>query len=102
LTWIFIGIIGWLGYRQYWLTMALANRNQLISTGAASGAAELLDSDGQVIGGQPPEVNLPPWLWLIAGLIYVICPLDFDFVPLLGWIDDAVVAFLAYQKWRQG
>ena len=30
--------------------------------------------------------------------LYVICPLDFDFVPLLGWIDDvALIVYTAYQ-----
>ena len=36
---------------------------------------------------------------MIAGTaLYVICPLDFDFVPLLGWLDDvALVVYTAYK-----
>jgi uncharacterized membrane protein YkvA (DUF1232 family) len=29
--------------------------------------------------------------WLIAGIIYVVLPWDFDWVPLVGWVDDVLV-----------
>lgn len=35
---------------------------------------------------------------LIAGLIYIISPLDFDWVPFIGWIDDGVAAYLVYRR----
>jgi uncharacterized membrane protein YkvA (DUF1232 family) len=44
--------------------------------------------------------RVPPWMWLLIGAIYVICPLDFDFIPVVGWIDDAIVAYLCIRKWR--
>ena len=37
-------------------------------------------------------------MWIIGCVVYVICPLDFDFIPFLGWIDDAFVIYLTYQK----
>ncbi len=40
-------------------------------------------------------------MWLIGAAAYVICPLDFDFVPVVGWIDDIVVAYCCIKKWRQ-
>lgn len=35
----------------------------------------------------------------IAGLLWVISPLDFDFVPVLGWIDDAFVLAMIRKVW---
>lgn len=35
----------------------------------------------------------------IAGVIYVISPFDFDFIPLLGWVDDGMVIYLMKQLW---
>lgn len=31
---------------------------------------------------------------LITGLIYIIMPFDFDWIPVIGWIDDAFIAYL--------
>lgn len=45
--------------------------------------------------------GIPAWLWLVAAGIYVVCPADFDFVPVLGWVDDAMVAYFAIQNWRK-
>ena len=28
------------------------------------------------------------WIWLIASIIYGINPMDMDFAPVVGWIDD--------------
>jgi uncharacterized membrane protein YkvA (DUF1232 family) len=39
-------------------------------------------------------------LWLVAAVIYVICPLDFDFVPIAGWVDDVFVAYGCIKNWR--
>lgn len=34
---------------------------------------------------------------------YVVWPLDFvpDFLPVLGWVDDLVAAYLAYQQYQE-
>ncbi|MBS1773683.1 MAG: DUF1232 domain-containing protein [Bacteroidetes bacterium] len=33
-------------------------------------------------------------LLLLLGVVYIILPFDFDWVPVIGWIDDAVVLVL--------
>jgi uncharacterized membrane protein YkvA (DUF1232 family) len=39
------------------------------------------------------------WMWLIViiAVLYVISPIDFmpDLVPVIGWIDDVVIALTA-------
>jgi uncharacterized membrane protein YkvA (DUF1232 family) len=40
--------------------------------------------------------------WIIAAAVYVICPLDFDFIPIAGWVDDWIVAYMCYRKYRDG
>ncbi len=34
------------------------------------------------------------WILIVASLLYLISPIDIspDFIPILGWIDDGVVA----------
>jgi uncharacterized membrane protein YkvA (DUF1232 family) len=36
------------------------------------------------------------WAVILASALYLISPLDFspDFIPILGWIDDGVIATL--------
>lgn len=46
--------------------------------------------------------RIPPWIWLLGGAVYVICPLDFDFVPVLGWLDDIFVACMCIKQWNKG
>jgi uncharacterized membrane protein YkvA (DUF1232 family) len=43
--------------------------------------------------------RVPPWAWLVAGAIYVVCPLDFDFIPVIGWFDDAFVAYWCVKQY---
>lgn len=31
---------------------------------------------------------------IVAGIFYIILPFDFDWIPVLGWLDDAFVAVL--------
>jgi uncharacterized membrane protein YkvA (DUF1232 family) len=38
-------------------------------------------------------------VFTIAGVIYVISPFDFDFIPVLGWVDDGMVIYLVKQLW---
>ena len=35
---------------------------------------------------------------LIAGLFYIVLPFDFDWIPLLGWLDDGLVLFLLIKR----
>ncbi len=39
------------------------------------------------------------WLWLILilAILYILSPIDFlpDVIPVLGWIDDVIVAITA-------
>jgi uncharacterized membrane protein YkvA (DUF1232 family) len=46
--------------------------------------------------------SIHPAIWLVAAFVYVVCPLDFDFVPVVGWCDDLVVAYAGIQKFRTG
>src|SRR4051812_3882037 len=45
-------------------------------------------------GGMSPGMKC---LIVLAAAIYIICPLDFDFVPILGWVDDVAVGYYAYK-----
>lgn len=53
-------------------------------------AVEKMDKDGPLFTG---NVNPGHVLGFTLGAAYVISPLDFipDFIPLLGYVDDAVV-----------
>ena len=45
-----------------------------------------------------PRVPLAPKIVFIAGLIYVISPIDFvpDFlIPIIGWVDDIIILVAA-------
>jgi len=48
------------------------------------------------------KVSTKEKMILVAGLLYLISPVDAvpDFIPILGWLDDAAVAssILAYLK----
>src|SRR5690606_28302220 len=37
-------------------------------------------------------------LSLIFGFLYIISPLDFDWIPILGWIDDGFVFYLMVKR----
>lgn len=44
--------------------------------------------------------DMHPALWLVAAAIYFLCPLDLDFIPLIGWVDDVFVAYHCIKRWR--
>lgn len=46
--------------------------------------------------------GIPPYVWLIGAAIYLVCPLDGDFIPVVGWLDDLLVVVLGIHQWRQG
>lgn len=35
---------------------------------------------------------------IVVGVLYVFIPLDFDWIPFIGWIDDGVVIFLVIKR----
>lgn len=35
---------------------------------------------------------------LFMGLLYVVIPIDFDWIPLIGWIDDGFVILLMIKR----
>lgn len=34
----------------------------------------------------------------VLGLLYVVIPLDFDWIPFVGWIDDGLVIYLVIKR----
>lgn len=38
---------------------------------------------------------------LILGILYIILPFDFDWVPFVGWIDDVFVLFLVIKRMQR-
>ena len=38
---------------------------------------------------------------LFFGLLYVVTPFDFDWIPFIGWIDDAFVIYLVIKRLRK-
>lgn len=52
----------------------------------------------------PPPPQMPPdrspakkALIVAACLLWIVNPLDGDFIPFLGWIDDAFAGYIAYR-----
>ena len=41
------------------------------------------------------RVSWPARFVLIVGLVYIVSPLDFDWIPMLGQFDDVLVAIAA-------
>lgn len=35
---------------------------------------------------------------LVLGLLYIISPLDFDWIPILGWVDDGFVGYMVIKR----
>ena len=35
---------------------------------------------------------------IVFGILYVFIPLDFDWVPVVGWIDDGLIIFLMIKR----
>jgi len=39
--------------------------------------------------------NWTPKIVFVLAMAYIISPADFDWVPVIGWVDDAIVGMLA-------
>ncbi len=51
----------------------------------------------EVINGMHPKKRLiVAVILLFLGIIYAIIPFDFDFIPVIGWIDDIGVLFVTF------
>lgn len=37
-------------------------------------------------------------LLIVFGILYVIIPLDFDWIPIAGWVDDGLVIFFVIKR----
>lgn len=48
---------------------------------------------------RPRTITQKTKLTLLA-LVWVINPLDFDFIPILGWIDEGFVAYCVARIWQ--
>lgn len=51
---------------------------------------------------QKPKQGMPPWVWIVAAVIYAAWPVDLvvDVLPIVGWADDVAVAFLCIKQWH--
>lgn len=41
-------------------------------------------------------------LWLVIGVVYTVSPLDGDWFPVLGWVDDVVVDLICAAMMARG
>lgn len=44
------------------------------------------------------KMSLLTTVALVLGLIYIISPLDFDWLPIIGWVDDGFILYLLLQR----
>ena len=51
----------------------------------------------EILNGMHPKKRLIiSIILLFLGIIYAIVPFDFDFIPVIGWIDDIGVLFVTF------
>lgn len=45
---------------------------------------------------QPASQGIKPWIPLILALLYTISPIDLvpDFIPIVGWLEDALLVIV--------
>ena len=48
---------------------------------------------GEYNENQPASQGIKPWIPLILALIYTVSPIDLvpDFIPIVGWFEDALL-----------
>ncbi|WP_302272630.1 YkvA family protein [Brachyspira aalborgi] len=46
---------------------------------------------------QPASQGIKPWIPLILALIYTVSPIDLvpDFIPIVGWFEDALLVIVS-------
>jgi Protein of unknown function (DUF1232) len=76
----------------------------------ASGQWEVLNPSDAVIEEAARQIPTPPapgkpggmnkWVVLALCVIWILSPLDGDFIPFLGWIDDVFAAYIAYRQFK--
>lgn len=57
----------------------------------------LMQMLGEVFRGKY-KMSFLTHLSLVLGLLYIISPLDFDWIPILGWADDGFVGYLLIKR----
>lgn len=71
----------------------------------AAGAPRGLLDDARYLYRKMKEGRLSGWTWaaLVGALIYFISPIDAvpDFIPILGWLDDAAVLSMVVAQLRK-
>ena len=51
---------------------------------------------GEYNENQPAQQGIKPWIPLILALIYTVSPIDLvpDFIPIVGWFEDALLVIV--------
>ena len=51
---------------------------------------------GEYNENQPALQGIKPWIPLILALIYTVSPIDLvpDFIPIVGWLEDALLVIV--------
>lgn len=44
------------------------------------------------------KISFVTSLLVVLGLVYVFTPFDFDWIPIIGWIDDGLVLFFILKR----
>lgn len=54
------------------------------------------------VAAEKPGMN--KWLFFGLCMLYIVCPIDIipDFIPVLGWGDDAMALFMGIQRLMKG
>jgi uncharacterized membrane protein YkvA (DUF1232 family) len=94
------GLKQWLGYLERQKTMERLER-MAREAGETVDPAEIEEAARQIcsIEHQPAGGMSTMTKCLIAtgALIYIVFPGDFDFIPVIGWVDDVAVGYYAYK-----
>jgi Protein of unknown function (DUF1232) len=61
------------------------------------------DQQWELIDGAacpPPNSKwrMNKWVIVVLCIAWIVSPLDGDFIPVIGWIDDLFAAYIAYRQ----